>query len=146
MTAAELFALFILGHFLGDYPLQNEFIAHGKSRAKPIPGCPWYHVLTAHAVIHGGFVALAVVLCAMSGHPGLFGLALPLAVFETAAHWLIDDRKCSVEGRCRADETPLEAEKRRGAAFSLDQALHVSCKIAWTAVAVAAAGMPLISR
>ena len=145
MTALELLALLVLGHYLADYPLQNEFMARGKSRTNPIRGAPWYQILTAHAVLHGGMVALAVVLAALSGNPSLFEVALPLAACETLVHWAIDDEKCrgkKLRGTCckEADERPFLS------AFNRDQAGHLLCKIAWTVIAATASGMPLVAR
>lgn len=97
----EIFALLIFAHFLADYPLQGDFLARGKNRMAPIPGIPFYHPLTAHAVIHGGFVGV------ITGNLGL-GLA------EAVIHWIIDDSKC--RGRI---------------SFGTDQALHLGCKILW---------------
>lgn len=98
--------LLIAGHALADYPLQGEFLAMGKSRAKPSPFIPWYQALGAHALIHGGMVALIT---------GVWWLG----VAETLAHALIDDSKCT--GKI---------------GFNTDQSLHVVCKAVWVAVTV----------
>lgn len=103
-----LFAL-IAGHALADYPLQGDFLAKGKNRAAPIPGMPWWQLLGAHAVIHGGMVA------AITG-------SLWLGLAEMAAHALIDDAKCT--GKI---------------GFNTDQALHLVCKLLWVIIAVSVA-------
>lgn len=95
----ELVALMIFAHFLADYPLQGDFLANGKNRTKPIPGISFYHPLTAHAVIHGGFV-------------GLITGSLWLGIAETVIHWITDDAKC-----------------RGKISYNTDQAIHIGCKL-----------------
>jgi hypothetical protein len=107
VTLLPLFGALLAGHAVCDYPLQGDFLARAKNRTAPLPGVPWYQALGAHAIIHGGTVAL------LTGIP-LLGLA------EAAAHAFIDDLKCT--GRI---------------GFNADQALHVACKAAWAIVAVA---------
>lgn len=68
---------------------------------------PWWQALLAHAFIHGLFVALIT---------GIWWLGLA----EVAAHAITDHAKC---------------EKRIG--INTDQAVHVACKVAWAAIAVA---------
>lgn len=97
----DILALLIVAHFLADYPLQGDFLARGKNRKTPIPGIPFYHPLTAHAVIHGGFV-------------GLITGSLELGATEAAVHWIVDDMKC--RGRI---------------GYNLDQAIHIGCKVLW---------------
>lgn len=91
----------VAAHALADYPLQGDFLSKAKNRTAPLPGVPWYQALGAHALIHGGAVAL------ITGRPAL-GLA------ETAIHALTDDLKC--RGRLT---------------YNQDQAVHAICKIAW---------------
>ncbi|MET3929564.1 hypothetical protein ABIE51_001451 [Lysobacter sp. OAE881] len=95
----------LVGHALADYPLQGDFLAKAKNRSAPIPGIPWWQALGAHAMIHGGFVAL------ITGSVWL-GLA------EVVCHFLIDDFKCL--GRIE---------------FNTDQGLHVACKALWAILA-----------
>lgn len=99
----ETFALLIAGHALADYPLQGDFLAHGKNRTAPIPGVPWQHPMAAHCAIHGGVV-------------GLITGSLWLGLAEAVAHWFIDDAK--YRGRF---------------GYHTDQALHVACKVLWVA-------------
>lgn len=101
MTALELFGLLLVAHALADYPLQGDFLARAKNRDAPIPGVPWWQALTAHVVIHAGFV-------------GVLTGSVALAVAEAVCHFAIDDAKC--RGRI---------------GFNTDQALHVVCKLAW---------------
>jgi hypothetical protein len=105
MSGFALFGALVAGHALCDYPLQGDFLARAKNRAAPIPGVPWYQALGAHAVIHGGAVAL------------ITGIPL-LGVAETFLHAFIDDLKCT--GRI---------------GFNTDQALHIGCKLAWALIA-----------
>lgn len=75
----ETFALLIAGHFVADYPLQGDFLAHAKAQG---PLRVWH--LFGHSAIHGGAVLLA------TG-------SLLLCVLEALAHMLIDENK--VHGR-----------------------------------------------
>lgn len=97
--------LLVAGHAVADYPLQGEFLAMGKSRAKPSPLIPWYQALAAHAMIHGAFVAIVT---------GIWWLG----VAEAVSHAFIDDRKCC--GKLT---------------FNQDQALHMACKLIWLIIA-----------
>lgn len=106
MNGLSLFFTLLVGHALADYPLQGEFLARAKSRMAPMPGVPWYHALAAHALIHGGAVALLT---------GVWWLG----VIETVCHAWIDDRRCC--GRL---------------SFNADQALHIACKMTWVAVVI----------
>ena len=101
---ATAFAL-LVGHALADYPLQGDFVARAKNPHDPsfanAPRFTWQIVLTMHALIHGGMVALVT---------GSLGLGLA----EMAAHWAIDHMKN--EGKL---------------SFMEDQALHLVCKAWW---------------
>jgi hypothetical protein len=94
----------IVSHAVCDYPLQGDFLARGKNHKNPIPGIPWWHCLLAHALIHGGGVALA------TG-------SVPLGIAEVVIHCAIDYGKC--DGRY---------------GMHVDQALHIICKVAWFAI------------
>jgi Protein of unknown function (DUF3307) len=109
MNFSLLFAL-LIGHALADYPLQGEAIAKGKNRHNPPFGIPpgqkpvavWWHYLTAHALIHAGFV------WAITG-------IVWLGVAEFVLHWIIDFAKCENWTNPNGD-----------------QALHVICKIIYS--------------
>lgn len=110
MMAAEfvtLFAVLVFGHALGDYPLQNDFMAHGKNWNTPVAGVPWYHLLAAHSVIHGGLAGLA------TG-------SVVIGILETIMHFAIDSLK-----------------NRGITSIHSDQALHIACKIVWALLVVA---------
>lgn len=104
----------LVGHAVADFALQSEAMAKGKNRnrkpdfAQVPPGAKyqptWHYWLTSHALIHGGAVALAT---------GIWWIGL----LEAVAHWIIDFGKC---------------ENLYG--IHVDQALHISCKIAWFAL------------
>ncbi len=98
----------LVGHSVCDYPLQTEWMVRSKVRRAVQPSSSsrrpdliWLHVLSSHALIHGGAVAL------ITQNMGL-GLA------ETAAHWVIDFGK---------------GERWYG--FHTDQFLHLGCKLLW---------------
>lgn len=93
----------LCSHAIGDFALQNDFIANFKSRhAKFFTGeTIWPYVLGAHSLIHGALVTIAI------GRPDL-------GVLETGAHFLIDFAKC---------------EKWFG--FHVDQFMHIACKVLW---------------
>lgn len=110
-----LLFLLICGHAIGDFTLQNEWIATNKNRHVRRNLSPeiraqtqviWPHLMTAHALHHGLIVYLIT-------HNLTLGLA------ETVVHWLTDFGKC---------------EKWYG--FHLDQAIHVTCKFLWVALLV----------
>lgn len=100
-----IFFLLLAAHALCDYPLQGDYLATGKNHRSPLPGSPWFLLLIAHALIHGGAVAL------ITGNVWL-GCA------ETVAHAAIDFAKC--DGRI---------------GYTTDQGAHVACKVAWTVLA-----------
>lgn len=99
----RLFAM-MAAHALADYPLQGDFLSKAKNRSAPIPGVPWYQALGAHAIIHGGAVAL------ITRSPAL-GIA------EAIVHAITDDLKC-----------------RGKLSFNQDQAIHLACKALWLAL------------
>ena len=111
-TIAIFFAM-VIGHAVGDFPLQGPFLAAGKNRhvkmpdpeGEPFPGNLWVYCLTAHSLIHAGIVWV------ITGS-ALFGL------IEFVCHWAIDFGKC--EGWTN---------------FTGDQALHILCKVGF-AVAI----------
>ena len=114
MNSATMVWWLIVGHALCDYPLQGDSMAKGKNRHSPPfnvppgakPGTVWPYWLGAHALIHGGAVALVT------------GSVL-LGICEVAAHFVIDMLKCE-------NITTLHH----------DQALHVACKLAWVWLAM----------
>lgn len=99
----------LTAHFFADYAGQGDFMAKAKNQYNPIPDVPWWQVLGAHAMIHGGLVALIT---------GIWWLC-PL---EAAAHFVTDDAKC--RGRI---------------SYNTDQAIHVGCKVLWWLVAISLA-------
>lgn len=94
----------LAAHALCDFPLQGDYLSRGKNHKQPLPGTPWWLPLAAHALIHGGAVAL------VTGN-------VFLGVCETALHATIDYFKC--DGKIGYVE---------------DQAAHVACKLGWWAV------------
>lgn len=98
--------MLLVGHALADYPLQGDFIGRFKSwKVKsPLPETIWPYLLTAHSLIHAGFVL------AITG-------SIEFAIFELVIHWAIDFSKCS-----------------NWINFHQDQALHVLCKIGYCAL------------
>lgn len=100
----KLFML-LTGHALADYPLQGDYLAKSKDRNNPLgANGVWRHSLGAHALIHGGMVAL------ITGRVSL-GLA------ETAIHAATDFAKT---------EKLID--------YDTDQAIHVACKVLWALV------------
>jgi Protein of unknown function (DUF3307). len=143
MTGLELLALLVFGHCVADYHMQSAFMATGKDRTRPIPGTPWYQVLLAHAVMHGGMVAAAIVLAALSGYSALFALALPLALIEVVLHFMIDDWKCRTGAKHRESKAD---ESVSVDAYNIDQFMHFGCKLLWAGACVCWAGLPLLTR
>jgi hypothetical protein len=112
-----LFLMFVW-HAIADYALQSDFIAKSKSRHSGVPAAYnpklhgpvqtiWPYVLTSHALIHGGGVAVIT---------GIWWLGL----LETLSHWATDFGKC---------------EKWYG--IHTDQFIHISCKFIWLAIYLA---------
>lgn len=95
----------LAAHALCDFPLQGDYLSRGKNHKAPLSGSPWLLLLVAHALIHGGAVAV------LTG-------SVYLGVAETVAHAVTDYAKC--DGRI---------------GYTTDQAVHVVCKIAWTVTA-----------
>lgn len=107
-SALILLLALCIGHALGDFPLQGEFLAQGKNRklAPPMladgaepPKRVWIYCLTAHALIHAGLVWI------ITG-------SVALGITELVVHWIID---------------ALKSESAFG--FEVDQALHILTKI-----------------
>ena len=96
----------MVGHAFCDYSAQTDFIAKGKNRHTAGPAIPWWYVMSAHALIHGGAV-LAITQ------------NIWLGLAETVLHFGLDVLKC--EGITN---------------IHLDQAAHVLCKVAWSLVLV----------
>lgn len=106
-TSPEIMAFMLLfAHCLGDFALQNDFVANAKNRNTKLGQLEnmWLFVLPAHAIIHAGLVFL------VTG-------SLAVATVEFFAHTAIDFAKC---------------EKKFG--FAADQVLHLLCKAAYVAV------------
>ncbi len=100
----------VMGHMLGDYPLQGAFLATGKNRnADPdslfsgsgAPGGLWIHALTAHSLIQAGIVWV------ISG-------SYVLSLVEFVLHWITDFIRCE-----------------KWISYTLDQCIHIACKIAY---------------
>lgn len=100
---ATLFWL-LVSHAVCDFGLQNDYMARAKNPANGHQ--EWWMVLSAHAAIHAGGVALVT-------NNLLFGLG------EFMAHFVIDC--CKSAG---------------GINYKTDQALHVLCKVCWLLILV----------
>ncbi|MFD2257976.1 DUF3307 domain-containing protein [Luteolibacter algae] len=112
----------IMGHALGDYPLQGDFLAIGKNRHLDVTklfggeGGPkgfWIHALTAHSLVQAGIVWL------------ITGSAT-LAVVELVIHWIIDFVRCE-----------------KWISFNVDQGLHIACKAIYAVILINAIHLPL---
>ena len=88
----------VFGHVLGDFSLQNDFLAKGKNHKNPIPGFSWIWILFSHAMIHAGMVAL------ITGN-------VFLGMLELVLHMFTDFLKCN-----------------GNIDFRTDQIIHYSCK------------------
>ncbi|MEL6285145.1 MAG: DUF3307 domain-containing protein [Pseudomonadota bacterium] len=116
MTVFEQAFWLVALHFAADYHLQSDFVATSKV---PGTGAIWPWVMTAHAALHGLFVALVL------------GPWLGLAEFVT--HWLIDLAKS--RGWLGTGSN----------GFVIDQSLHLVLKGVWIATAPFMAGTGLLS-
>lgn len=99
-----LLMLFV-GHAVADYALQSDFIAQAKNRHTQLGAMFWKHVLPAHSLIHGGFVAIIT---------GYWWLGL----LETIIHFVTDYLKC---------ENKIS--------LNTDQFVHYGCKVVWFGIA-----------
>lgn len=113
LSAFILFFALSIGHAFADFPLQGDFLSRGKNRhmepprladGKESPSNLWMWLMSAHCLIHAGFVWLI---------SGFFIFALA----EFVLHWLIDVLKC--EGRT---------------SFATDQWLHLISKAAYVVI------------
>jgi hypothetical protein len=103
----------LVGHAIADFALQTHELSSTKRRTSA-GEMPWQVALTAHSIIHSGFVAL------ITG-------SVFLGTLELLAHSAIDFAKC--EG--------FLGRGRR--AMWVDQLLHVACKVTW--ISLIAAGV-----
>lgn len=109
-ACAFLLAL-IMGHMLGDFPLQGQFLALGKERRywtgenAPFEAGKgmWIYCLSAHSLIQAGIVWI------ISG-------SLLLCLIELVVHWAIDLSKG--EGHI---------------SLATDQILHIGTKVIFAA-------------
>jgi hypothetical protein len=108
MNGFLTFCALVGGHAIGDFALQNDFVARFKARtdgngqALLLQGeVVWPIVLGAHSAIHGFFV-------------GYITGSIWLGILEAIAHALIDYSKCA--GKIN---------------FKQDQAFHLLCKAVW---------------
>ena len=105
--AVVLLLALIMGHMLGDFPLQGQFLALGKERSywtgQDAPAGAnkgmWVYCLTAHSLIQSGIVWI------LTG-------SLLLCLIELVLHWLIDLSKG--EGHI---------------SLATDQILHIGTKV-----------------
>jgi hypothetical protein len=116
MSVALLVFLLLGFHALCDFALQPDVMVRGKNRFTSDPRVQprWWWWLSAHGLVHGAAVALALMA---AGFPQLWWLGL----MEAAGHAAIDDLKCA--GRI---------------GLATDQGLHYACKLAWAAAAALA--------
>ena len=106
-TTFVLFFFLLVVHAILDFPLQGDSVAVNKNpnaNTDLQKHVPWYYWMGAHALAHGGGVALVT------------GSAL-LGLFETLCHFLIDYGKCNKKYSIHGD-----------------QCLHVVCKIIWITI------------
>jgi hypothetical protein len=106
MTVGAAWLLFVMigVHAVCDYPLQGDFLAHGKAGGTLALDRLRYLFLLTHAWIHAAAVAL------LTG-------SLALGAIELVLHTLIDELK--IEGHT---------------SLWTDQALHVACKMLYVAL------------
>jgi hypothetical protein len=81
-TMSITFIWLFMGHFLGDWVLQNDWMARGKKEALlSLPGFMHFSIYTA-------IVIAALLFSGVSGRHPTFYLAAGVLVF--VSHWLID--------------------------------------------------------
>lgn len=119
----DLLFFLLVAHALADYPLQPEFVALNKARSGPAGALFWPYCLSAHALVHGGAVAVVVACTSPAG----LTVAVWLGIAEALVHAFTDHGKC---------EGWLGADKARS--LLIDQTIHVTCKVVWAIIALAA--------
>lgn len=111
----------LIGHALGDYPLQGAFLSSTKNRNldssiffgnSEVPRGLWIHALTAHSLIQAGMVWV------------ITGSAF-LGLAEFVLHWITDFVRC--EGWI---------------SFNTDQLIHAGCKVLFAAVVCSEIRLP----
>lgn len=99
-SAMILFFAMAIGHAVADFPLQGDFLARGKNRHLPAmqladgkdnPKFLWAYLMTAHCLIHAGFVWV------------ITGSAF-LGFIELVVHWAIDAVKCENKTSFEVDQ------------------------------------------
>lgn len=103
----EYLFLLMIGHAVADYALQNDFMAMAKNHTTDLGKVYWKWVLPSHGLIHAGFVYFFT---------GSFVLGLAEFVVHTITDYLKCDGKIS---------------------FSMDQWIHVGCKVLWIVLLMA---------
>lgn len=73
----DIFLLLVLGHFLADFGLQNQYVADNKAPGKPY----WWWCMSAHCSIH------SLMVFAFTG-------SIVCCSIEFFAHFIIDCLKC----------------------------------------------------
>ena len=77
VSALFLLFAFTIGHAFADFPLQGDFLSRGKNRNAPPPpladgkACPanlWVYLMSAHCLIHAGFVHWLIDVVKCEGH------------------------------------------------------------------------------
>lgn len=85
MNILFLLALFLIKHFLADFPLQSQWMVFGKGKEKG-----WILPLAAHASVHGILTTLIIFAATFD-----LVLALLIGGLEAVAHFSIDRVKAS---------------------------------------------------
>lgn len=120
-NALVLLWALVLGHALGDFPLQGDFLAVGKDRhadlsaitgGKEWPRGMWFFCLTIHCCVHAAMVWL------ITG-------SVIVSMIEFLLHWTIDF---------------VKNEGMTG--FYTDQILHVVCKAVYVGLFLAGIQWP----
>lgn len=115
------FLLFELKQLLGDYVLQNDWMAQGKNA-----GEAWAGPLAAHAGVH----AAGTLLIALAVNPDLWWLA----ILDFFIHGSIDFSKARI-GRAAA-VTPFS--QRFWCLFGVDQQMHAMTHLCLAVALIAA--------
>lgn len=105
-TLAQMIFVLLGAHCFFDYAGQGDFMSQAKNPTTAMGKSLWWWVLPSHGLIHGGVVFL------ITGNLA-FGIA------ETVIHTITDYLKC-----------------RNWISYSMDQTIHVVCKIAWALAVV----------
>ncbi len=113
---AFIASVLIFCHFVGDWLLQDRYVAENKSKKISIL---LYHLLTVHLVLVAGMVGM--------GFDATPSLLICLAI-NAAIHGVLDWTIWKIYAKFWHDpETPIHKQKAFYNTIAVDQCIHLAC-------------------